>query len=74
MMLVAEGLRVIHVSTHVSLKEAIERVQPEWELAVIWLARDALLKLGIFKPKIAVAGLNPHAGRTVCSATKTRSE
>lgn len=62
MMLVAEGLRVIHVSTHVSLKEAIERVQPERELAVIRLARDALLKLGIFKPKIAVAGLNPHAG------------
>ena len=62
MMLVAEDLRVIHVSTHVSLKEAIERVQPERELAVIHLARDALLKLGISEPKIAVAGINPHAG------------
>lgn len=62
MMLVAEDLRVIHISTHVSLKEAIERVQPERELAVIHLARDALLKLGVSDPKIAVAGLNPHAG------------
>lgn len=62
MMLVAEDLRVIHVSTHVSLQEAIERVQPERELAVIHLARDALLKLGISEPKIAVAGVNPHAG------------
>ena len=62
MMLVAEDLRVIHVSTHVSLKEAIERAQPERELAVIHLARDALLKLGIPEPKIAVAGINPHAG------------
>ena len=62
MMLVAEDLRVIHVSTHVSLKEAIERAQPERELAVIRLARDALKKLGVSEPKIAVAGINPHAG------------
>ena len=62
MMLVAEDLRVIHVSTHVSLKEAIERVRPERELAVIRLARDALSRIGIDEPKIAVAGLNPHAG------------
>jgi 4-hydroxythreonine-4-phosphate dehydrogenase len=62
MMLVANELRVIHVSTHVSLKEAIERVQPERELAVIHLAQDALSKIGVEDPKIAVAGLNPHAG------------
>jgi 4-hydroxythreonine-4-phosphate dehydrogenase len=62
MMLVANELRVIHISTHVSLKEAIERVQPERELAVIHLAQDALSKIGVEDPKIAVAGLNPHAG------------
>ena len=62
MMLVTEELRVIHVSTHVSLKEAIERVRPERELAVIRLARDALWKMDVEEPKIAVAGLNPHAG------------
>ena len=62
MMLVAEDLRVIHVSTHVALREAIERATPERELAVIHLAHDALKKLGVDEPRIAVAGLNPHAG------------
>ena len=62
MMLVAADLKVIHVSTHVSLKEAIERVKPERELAVIRLAHDSLRALGVEKPKVAVAGLNPHAG------------
>src|SRR5215207_610525 len=62
MMLVTDELKVIHVSTHVSLKEAIERVEPERELAVIRLAHESLRKLGVEKPKVAVAGLNPHAG------------
>jgi 4-hydroxythreonine-4-phosphate dehydrogenase len=62
MMLVSEELKVIHVSTHVSLKEAIERVKPDRELAVIRLADAALRKLGVEDPRVAVAGLNPHAG------------
>jgi 4-hydroxythreonine-4-phosphate dehydrogenase len=62
MMLVTDELNVIHVSTHVSLREAIERVRPERELAVIRLAHDALRKLGVESPRVAVAGLNPHAG------------
>jgi 4-hydroxythreonine-4-phosphate dehydrogenase len=62
MMLVTGELKVIHVSTHVSLREAIERVRPERELAVIRLAHGALRKLGVENPKVAVAGLNPHAG------------
>jgi len=62
MMLVAEDLRVIHVSTHVSLREAIERVTPERELAVIRLAHESLQRLGFERPRVAVAGLNPHAG------------
>ncbi len=62
MMLVTDELKVIHVSTHVSLKEAIERAQPERELAVIRLAHESLQKLGIESPRVAVAGLNPHAG------------
>src|SRR5829696_6803179 len=64
MMLVTDELKVIHVSTHVSLREAIERVRPERELAVIHLAHDALRKLGVEEPKVAVAGLNPHAGES----------
>ena len=62
MMLVTDELKVIHVSTHVSLREAIERARPERELAVIRLAHESLRKLGYDEPKIAVAGLNPHAG------------
>jgi 4-hydroxythreonine-4-phosphate dehydrogenase len=62
MMLVAADLKVIHVSTHVALREAIERARPERELAVIHLAHDSLRALGIENPKVAVAGLNPHAG------------
>jgi 4-hydroxythreonine-4-phosphate dehydrogenase len=42
MMLVTDELKVIHVSTHVSLKEAIERARPERELAVIRLAHESL--------------------------------
>ena len=62
MMLVGEDLRVVHVSTHVSLREAIDRVTPEREGAVIRLAEAALRALGCEHPRIAVAGLNPHAG------------
>jgi 4-hydroxythreonine-4-phosphate dehydrogenase len=62
MMLADQDMRVIHVSTHVSLKEAVERVKKERIYKVIKLAHNALLNLGIENPKIAVAGLNPHAG------------
>jgi 4-hydroxythreonine-4-phosphate dehydrogenase len=62
MMLVTDELRVIHISTHVSLREAIERVRPERELAVIRLAHGSMQKLGVDNPRVAVAGLNPHAG------------
>ena len=62
MMLVAERLRVAHVSTHLSLREAIERVRPERILKVLELADDGIRKLGVDNPRLAVAGLNPHAG------------
>ncbi len=62
MMLIHEDLRVVHVSTHVSLREACDRVTQERVLKVIRLANDACLALGITHPKIGVAGLNPHSG------------
>jgi 4-hydroxythreonine-4-phosphate dehydrogenase len=62
MMLVAEKLRVAHVSTHVALREAIEQVRPDRILKVLELAEDGIRKLGVDKPRLAVAGLNPHAG------------
>jgi 4-hydroxythreonine-4-phosphate dehydrogenase len=64
MMLVTPHLRVIHVSTHVSLREAIERVQEKRILTVIGIAHRTLLGMGIADPRIAVAGLNPHAGES----------
>ncbi len=62
MLLAAGKLRVIHTSTHVSLREAIGRVTRERVLTVIRIAHDTLRRMGIPRPRIAVAGLNPHAG------------
>jgi 4-hydroxythreonine-4-phosphate dehydrogenase len=62
-MMLAEGnFRVAHVSTHVSLREACERVRKDRVLTVIRLAHAALRQLGMASPRIAVAGLNPHCG------------
>ena len=62
MLLVAPGLRVIHNSTHVSLREAIDRVTRENVRHVIGLLDATLRMMAIPKPRIAVCGLNPHAG------------
>ena len=62
MMLVDENLRVIHVSTHVPLRQACDLVKKERVLTVINLANKAMKDLGIKNPKIGVVGLNPHAG------------
>ncbi len=62
MMLMNNDLRVILVTIHVSLREAIEQLTIENELTVIRLAHRAMIQLGIARPRIAVAGLNPHAG------------
>jgi 4-phospho-D-threonate 3-dehydrogenase / 4-phospho-D-erythronate 3-dehydrogenase len=62
MMLADGNFRVIHVSTHTSLSNAINRITKARVLMVIKLAQNALVELGIGKPKIAVNGLNPHAG------------
>ena len=62
MMLVSGKLRVSHVTTHVSLLRAIELVRPERILTVLRLTDEAVRQMGIDEPRIAVAGLNPHAG------------
>ncbi len=62
MLLISGSLRVVHVSTHVSLREAIERVKTPRVLECIRLGQRACRDLGIVVPRIAVAGLNPHAG------------
>ena len=62
MMLAHENLRVVHVSTHVSLREACDRVKKDRVLDCIRIANAGCKALGIKEPKIGVAGLNPHCG------------
>lgn len=62
MMLADGNLRVVHVSTHVALREACDAVKKERVMKVIKLAYEASRMIGIREPKIGVAGLNPHAG------------
>ncbi|MDR2455137.1 MAG: 4-hydroxythreonine-4-phosphate dehydrogenase PdxA [Deltaproteobacteria bacterium] len=62
MMLADGGFRVCHVSTHVSLREACDRVKKARVSKVIDLTWAALAKLDVGSPKIGVAGLNPHCG------------
>lgn len=62
MMLVSGNLRVSHVTTHISLRRAIKLIRPERILTVLKLTQEALPLMGVNKPHIAIAGLNPHAG------------
>ncbi|MDY6321532.1 MAG: 4-hydroxythreonine-4-phosphate dehydrogenase PdxA [Succinivibrio sp.] len=62
MMLDSPKLRVIHVSTHISLRQACDAVKKDRVLKVIHLADETLKLMGFENPRIAVAGLNPHCG------------
>jgi len=64
MLLHDEKFSVIHVSTHISLQDAITNLRQERIEEVIDLAEDSMLKILGRKPVIAVAGLNPHAGES----------
>lgn len=62
MLLVEENMKVIHVSTHVSLRQACDLVKKERIIQVIELLHSGMKQLGETNLKIGVAGLNPHAG------------
>jgi 4-hydroxythreonine-4-phosphate dehydrogenase len=62
MLLLGRELRVIHVTTHVSLRRVPDLVTRERVLRTIRLAQQTLVGLGLPGGRIAVAGLNPHAG------------
>jgi 4-hydroxythreonine-4-phosphate dehydrogenase len=62
MMLVAPQLRVIHVTTHMGLLDAIERIDAPLVERVIARAHDTLVRAGVKRPRIGVCGINPHAG------------
>ncbi|SDQ17964.1 4-hydroxythreonine-4-phosphate dehydrogenase PdxA [Virgibacillus salinus] len=62
MMLSSPKLKVIHVTTHVGLIDAINMINPERVYKVIRLAHETLTNAGVDQPKIGVCGINPHAG------------
>ena len=62
MLLASERLNVIHVSTHVSLRDAIGRATTERVLATIRQGHAHMIRTGLSDPRIAVAGINPHCG------------
>ncbi|MCQ0033059.1 4-hydroxythreonine-4-phosphate dehydrogenase PdxA [Burkholderia glumae] len=62
MMLVAPKLRVIHVTTHIGLLDAIRKIEPGLVQRTIERAHDTLVRAGIEAPRIGVCGINPHAG------------
>jgi 4-phospho-D-threonate 3-dehydrogenase / 4-phospho-D-erythronate 3-dehydrogenase len=62
MMLVAPRLRVIHVTAHIGLVDAVERIEPGLVERTILRGHEALARGGIPRPRIAVCGINPHAG------------
>jgi len=62
MMLVAPNLRVIHVTTHIGLLDAIRKIEPGLVGRTIDRGYDTLVRSGIMNPRIGVCGINPHAG------------
>ncbi|HRE03833.1 MAG TPA: 4-hydroxythreonine-4-phosphate dehydrogenase PdxA, partial [Ilumatobacteraceae bacterium] len=62
MMLEAPGLRVVHVTTHIGLIDAIARIEPGLVERTIRRADETLRRAGIVAPRFAVCGINPHAG------------
>jgi 4-phospho-D-threonate 3-dehydrogenase / 4-phospho-D-erythronate 3-dehydrogenase len=62
MMLAHDNMRVSHVSTHTALADVPRRLTPARLRRVVELTAGALAALGIARPRIAIAALNPHAG------------
>jgi len=62
MMLTAPNLRVIHVTTHMGLLDAIDRIEPGLVGRTIARGHEVLVRAGIPRQKIGVCGINPHAG------------
>ena len=62
MMLATPRMRVIHVTTHIGLLDAVDRIEPGLVERTILRGHGALVRAGIARPRIAVCGVNPHAG------------
>ncbi|SDN45881.1 4-hydroxythreonine-4-phosphate dehydrogenase [Klenkia soli] len=62
MMLSSPKIRVIHVTTHIGLIDAIAKIEPGLVERTVRRGHDALVRAGIENPRIGVCGINPHAG------------
>jgi len=62
MMLGVDNVHVVHATTHVSLRQALDLIKKDRIVSVIKIAHEACCLLGIENPRIGVAGLNPHSG------------
>ncbi|WP_256012315.1 4-hydroxythreonine-4-phosphate dehydrogenase PdxA [Desertivirga xinjiangensis] len=74
MLLVENNMKVIHVSTHVSLRQACDLVKKDRILEVTELLHNGLISLGETNLKIGIAGLNPHAGDSGLFGTEDDQE
>ena len=74
MLLVEDNMKVIHVSTHVSLRQACDLVKKDRILEVVDLLHHGLISLGETNLKIGIAGLNPHAGDSGLFGTEDDEE
>jgi 4-hydroxythreonine-4-phosphate dehydrogenase len=74
MLLVEDNMKVIHVSTHVSLRQACDLVKKDRIVEVVELLHNGLLQLGETNLKIGIAGLNPHAGDSGLFGTEDGQE
>ena len=55
-------VRIAHVTLHASVRQALAMISTERVVRTIRAVRDALVRIGIEQPRIAVSGINPHAG------------
>ncbi|MDR6415513.1 4-hydroxythreonine-4-phosphate dehydrogenase PdxA [Pseudarthrobacter sulfonivorans] len=62
MMLSTPKIKVIHVTTHIGLMDAVRKINPDLVERTIRRGHEALLRAGIANPKIGVCAINPHAG------------
>lgn len=74
MLLVEDHMKVIHVSTHVSLRKACDLVKKDRIIEVVELLHNGLIQLGDKNLKIGIAGLNPHAGDSGLFGTEEAEE
>lgn len=74
MLLVEDSMKVIHVSTHVSLRQACDLVKKDRIVEVVELLHNGLISLGETNLKIGIAGLNPHAGDSGLFGTEDDEE